>query len=383
MASVYGYSSPSTAVSGGSRNTERVGIYQTPITRPANPLAPPELGPAPVASPGTTIGTAYGDFSRIFGPMTPIDPMRVARDIQGLFSQQPQNISAPTIVPAKVNFSEGAALQNAIYESQFRPVQRELQRQADLTDRAAAGQTAQSGLEDSMAGIAYRQRLARESGQRIEDASRDISASATATRIQTELSVAVRNAEFQQQARLAEAGFNIEGQKIAASNLLAGNGAAAEGYIRALGINADQANAYRAAFLGYLSEREKVDIARDTAAFDRYATLFNLMLQQKKIDSDAKLAMNEFRLKRDQLDLERERTALAEAESQRNFGLEQEKLDVTKGLGLVDASKFSAAGYSGTGTNSDTYRAGANILGLNSRDTNLSPISMDPRGGIF
>jgi hypothetical protein len=247
--------------------------------------APPSLGFSP-SSP-TPIGSTYQDFSNIFKPPPGLDPGKIAADIQALLKQRmPGPITAPTIPNRQVNIPGGTyeGLTKGIYESQFAPVQRELQRQQGLADTALQGNLAGAGLAESGAGVAQVSQQDREFQQRTEDASRDISAAATAAGYNAQIAIETTNAQLAQERNLAQAGFQYAAQAENARNILQGNTMAAQGYLAALGINVDQAAKYRDSFLSYLGMKEQSRLAGDTTRLTAATTVFNGALQAASLN---------------------------------------------------------------------------------------------------
>lgn len=259
---------------------------------PYHPSNPPGQAPQPV--PYTPQGapspaTIYSQYQGIFGPPQALNPMNVAHDIQSLFSQaQNAKITAPIATAPTVNIPGGGydQLQESIYNAQFAPVERALEKQSARANRALAGNLAQAGLADSGAGVAQRSALARDYDQRITDAAYDISNAASAQRWNAQIAVEQQNANMALQTNLANAGFSLAAQQFNAQQLVRGNEQAAQGYLAALGINAEQAASYRSGFMQFLGIQNESALAKDKLGLDAASMLFNQKLQSASLDQD-------------------------------------------------------------------------------------------------
>lgn len=266
---------PATSGGGGS-----FGVQGGSTTSPTSTLTP---------TPSPTIGDSYRQFSSIFGPPKSIDPNKIAADIQRLINQQARpTITAPTVSPAEIQLPGGTYDQyrKDLYNKDFLPVSQEVQRQRTQADTALSGQLAQAGLSDSGAGVGQREMQAEHYDTFLQQQAANMSAAAGATAAQAEIGVLSANAQLTQQARLANAGFDLTAQTENARNILQGNTMAAQGYLAALGISGQQAAAYRDSFLRYLGGEEQVAASKDQFRLGAQSTYLNFLMQQRKLDVD-------------------------------------------------------------------------------------------------
>ena len=235
---------------------------------------------------------------------------------------QPQQIQGPQVdaasaAAARANGAQGNIFgaegperyEQSIFESLFRPVQRELGREGEIANRQLQAHLAGAGLASSGTGIGQQQQLARDYSQRTQDAATDASARAATARYQTQAEqemlnaqlrqqtglgdadrqqqVNLSNAEQQQQARLATANFSFEAQRQNAANVLSGDTARADSYLKTIGLNEETATRARSDFLNILQIAER-DLARmEVGQRQTLDTMMNWWLQATGTLTDA------------------------------------------------------------------------------------------------
>jgi hypothetical protein len=184
-----------------------------------------------------------------------------------------------------------AQLEQSIFSSRFDPQRREIQRQSEINDQALQARLANSGIAASAAGVGLQRRATREQEEQIGSAARQAATEATGTRLQYELSqkeqdtqrrqqAALQNAQNQQQTNLANAGFSLDAQKTNAANVLTGNVANADAYLKTLGINQQEAQNARSSLLTSLQLQE-TDLARlDARDREALTTVMDVWLKQ-------------------------------------------------------------------------------------------------------
>lgn len=269
-----------------------------------------------------------------------IDPAAELAKLQAMLPPPP-TIVAPQVQAAQIQVPGGSyeAYQQALYESQFAPVERELSRQMANADQQVSAMMAQAGLADSGTGVGQRMDTMREYDQRIEDASRDISAAATASTEAARFNILTANAQLQQQASLANAGFDYQAQVANAQNILNGNTALAQGYLTALGISSQQATDWSKAYLSYFSEAERNKILKDQALQQFHGEWLNYLVQKEKIANDYDINQQQVGIQQGQLTLQQselkqqeELERLRREQEQRQFDetykLQQEELRI-------------------------------------------------------
>jgi hypothetical protein len=184
----------------------------------------------------------------------------------------PPRIVAPTITPAVV---EAPADLRARIAATFAPQYAELERQQALAVQATNSDLANRGLAESGVAVGA-------VGQVNEAAMRQrgvLAGQQAGVELAAEQEVRLANAANVQQARLAQAQINAQVESENARNILQGNLANAEGYLRALGINAEQASAFRGQLLGYMTEQQKIAISQSQLQLDFLATIFSAQLR--------------------------------------------------------------------------------------------------------
>lgn len=273
--------------------THSSGMY-LPGGSAGNPTGP--LTPTPTVDP-----SAYAQqFKSIFGAPQYIDPMTTASQIQSitqnaLARQKPvPAITAPVVTPAQIQLPGGLSYEQYakdLFNKEFLPVQQEIGRQSAQADKALSGQLAQAGLADSGSGVAQRELRAENFDTYLQNAAMDMSAAAGSTAAQAEFGVLSANAQLAQQASLANAGFNLTAQTATAQNILTQNAAiqsssqgAVQGYLAALGINAQQAQSYRDSFVRFIGQEESREGAKDAFRLNAQSTYLNFVMQQRALD---------------------------------------------------------------------------------------------------
>lgn len=214
---------PATAL-GGYDTARALGVGQAP--RPINPY---NMGPTPLSAGAT-----------------------------------PRNVNAEIAQAA----TDRAGYQKSLYEGIFAPQRTELARQGDLGDRNLNSQLAATGLAGSGAGIGQRSALARETDQRIADASSVAANQSAARAMELAQTQEQFNAQQRQQGAQFNAGQALEAQRLEQQNnqfnagqVLQGNIAGARNYIETMGLNVEQASAARRDFLTLMGLQEQ-DLTR-------------------------------------------------------------------------------------------------------------------------
>jgi hypothetical protein len=170
--------------------------------------------------------------------------------------------------------------EDALFNSQYNPVAREINRQGDTQDRQLQAQLAQSGLASSGTGIGQIQQQGRERSAQLEGIASDAANRASVQRFGAEQAQAQFNAQQQQSANLANAGFNLQAQQQNADNILRGDVARSQNYLATIGLNAERAQQERASFLAMMGVAEQ-DLQRmDKFQQDTLGLLLNNWLQQ-------------------------------------------------------------------------------------------------------
>lgn len=178
--------------------------------------------------------------------------------------------AAPTITPQGVNIAPQGfeEYQRRLFESQFRPAEREVTRQGTIADRRLQAELAQRGLQTSGTGVGQVQAQRRERNQQLSALAEDASNRASVQRFQAEM-----------QQELANAGFDFESQSQNARNILAGNTAQADAYLKTLGLTQQEGMSQRNDFLKLLGLQE-ADLQRlDNVQFQAMDRLLNTWLQ--------------------------------------------------------------------------------------------------------
>lgn len=191
-------------------------------------------------------------------------------------------IQSPELAAARVNIPRGSldAYENAAFQSQFNPVNRDLTRQAETADKSLKSTLANSGLSTSAAGIGLQRQQGREFEERRTAAASDAANRAAVQRGDVEFQASMQNAQLKQQANIQRAGFDLQAQTTNAANVLAGNSENAKNYLSTLGLNVEQAKQGRDSFLQLMGLRA-ADLERmDTQNRQNIETMMNTWLQQ-------------------------------------------------------------------------------------------------------
>lgn len=215
------------------------------------------------------------------------------------FGQMPNQAQVPTIgndleriygpqaMAAQTSPIDYQGLQNSMFESQYRPVERELNRQGDLADRRLQDQLAAAGISSSGAGIGQRQTARREVAQQVQNAATDAANRASQQRFGLQYQEAQDNANRRQQTALANAGFDLQAQQANASQLLQGDIARSDAYLRTIGLNNDMANQARSQFLNLLGVQQQ-DLQRmDQFQIQTLGMILNNWLQEGALAQSA------------------------------------------------------------------------------------------------
>lgn len=134
-------------------------------------------------------------------------------------------INAPTVEAAQMNIApEGfEEYQRALYESQFRPVERDLSIEQQQQDRQLQERLAATGLSSSPAGLSILSEQNEAFGRQLLGAMQDAANNASVQRFGAEFNQAQNNAGWLQEARLANANFDLAAQTSNAANILQAN----------------------------------------------------------------------------------------------------------------------------------------------------------------
>jgi hypothetical protein len=306
--------------------TQKVGV--APLGLPAKKAAPPPPPTIGTAAPGgtTSFADALKRYEGAFGPAPSVDTSKVDSFLRA--AAAPPTVTAPTVPAASIDIPRGsyAGLERSMYESQFRPVERELTRQRGIADTQLNAALAAAGLSESGTGIGQRAAQAGEFDRRSSAAAEDAANRAATARYQAEIGIATRNAELQQQTNLLRANLDVQAQTQNAANVLKGNVAAAEVYMQALGLNAQLVSQYRSNFLQMFTAEEQSTLARDRMALEASAQAFNQYLQLESLALNRDQLAQEFSLARDQLDLQRDTLATQTAQNQATLEQNDRKL---------------------------------------------------------
>lgn len=254
----------------------------------APPVGRPGTGDYPGQAPVLDPATLAQQTQRFTSPAPEVGlNNQLAGGIQGTlaragFNAPPAEFATPTIntLPginaAQVNMQDLPAYQRQVFESQFRPVERELSRANALNQQTLASQLTQRGMGASGSGLGIQQKAERETGKQIQFAAEDAANRSSVQRFQM---------EFQQ--KLTNAGFDMQAQMTNADNILRGDMAKADTYLKTMGLNQEVATKHRDDVLRLLGVQQ-ADLARmdqfNLAVTDR---LLNTWLQTASVISEA------------------------------------------------------------------------------------------------
>lgn len=170
----------------------------------------------------SALGANGGQFK-----LTPITPPRIEvpqigapPQVQAGQVAAPGPIQAPRVDAAQVDLGDAGAFQKALYESIYRPVDRELTEQLAIQNREAQARLTNAGLGGSGVEQAVLGQIRDQNSRQRAAAMFDASNQATVQRFGYEFQTKLFNAQQEQQARLANANFDIQAQISTAQNLL-------------------------------------------------------------------------------------------------------------------------------------------------------------------
>lgn len=248
---------------------------------------PTQLGPAggSQAAPGVGVLPGQPDIAQLGIP---------AR-IQALFGAQNDtqydpysgwrtvpSITAPTAAAQQMNVAPGGfdRYENALYRSLYDPQQRSLNEQGAIADRQLMAQLAQSGLSSSGTGIGQVQQARLDRARDLQNRASDAAFQATTQRFGAEFAQQQFNAKQRQETALANAGFDLRAQEQNAANVLAGDIAKADNYVKTLGLNTDRASRLRQDFLQLMGITQEELKRVDARQMEVLGMFLNSWLQQ-------------------------------------------------------------------------------------------------------
>lgn len=229
-------------------------------------------------------------FAASAGP--DLSALQIPQSIQRLFGAQAQQsfnpytirevpgITAPTAQAAQMNVGDLDRYERALFESQYRPQAREIEQQGGIADRRLQAELAQAGLASSGSGIGQVQQQRADRMRDLQARAADAAQQATTQRFGAEFAQQQFNAQQQQQTALANAGFDLEAQKTNAANLLAGDTARADNYLKTMGLNVEAASAMRDDFLQLLGITQEEMKRLDASQMEKLGVVLNNWLQQ-------------------------------------------------------------------------------------------------------
>lgn len=197
----------------------------------------------------------------------------------------PPMIEAPQAQAAQVDLGDASQFQNALFHSIYDPVNRNLEQQLALQNRAAQGSLANNGLSGSGVEQAVIGQIRDENTRQRAAALQDASNQATVQRFGYEFQTKLTNAANEQQTRLANAGFTMQAQVTNAANVLQASIANAQMQTQASMANAQnatQTNIAQAQLAGQIGVQNaqisyNAQAANNQAALQQQATYFQLM----------------------------------------------------------------------------------------------------------
>lgn len=204
------------------------------------------------------------------------------------FNAQVQNIrNAPTIGAPVVGQSlmnvapQGFdAYQNALYKGAYEPTARSVNQQGQLAQRQLEAELAGAGLASSGAGVGQLAQQQRQRNEQLMASSQQAAYQATQQRYGAEFAQQQFNAGQEQARKLANAGFDLDTQKTNAANVLAGDAAKADNYLKTMGLNQQAAQAMRQDFLNMVGITQKELERLDQSQMDKLGLVLNNWLQQ-------------------------------------------------------------------------------------------------------
>lgn len=132
----------------------------------------------------------------------------------------PPAIQAPVAQSAQIDLGDAGQFQKALYESIYRPVDRELSNQLVTQNREAQARLSNAGLIGSGVEQAVLGQIRDENSRQKAAAMYDASNQATIQRFGYEFQTKVFNAQQEQTVRLANANFNLQAQITTSQNIL-------------------------------------------------------------------------------------------------------------------------------------------------------------------
>lgn len=244
-----------------------------------NTFLPQILQPLP------NVTALKSQFDNLFPATSPTQFFDQGQRIVNGLPQVP-TIRTPTIAPVQIAFPEGGfdQLRESLFNSQFDPVRREIERREASERLALSGQLAQTGLAESGVGVGQQQQLSREVGEQIGSAASAISESATARALEAQLTVATQQANIDIQRNLAGAQLDLTAQTANARNILERGSLEGNILLGALGLDAAQAENIRGSFLSFLDIKTRAALQQSEIARQSLADIFNALLQKAALD---------------------------------------------------------------------------------------------------
>lgn len=242
------------------------------------PVAPPILTPTPAPQAGqidwSKVPTPTGAVPATAGLVPTAQQAAAPAAAQGVTPTAGTATAAsvappPTIVAPKVSAEQGGfkdfnELQQAIYRSEFDPVQRELTRQQGLADEQLKAQLAKAGLSTSGTGTGQLVRQDQEFYRQMAAAASDASQKAAVTRYGMEYTQSMENAKLRQEANFKNAEMDFGAQVQNATNILTARSITAQLATQASVANA--ANQTQASIAGAQNQTQANIASMQTAA---------------------------------------------------------------------------------------------------------------------
>ena len=192
-----------------------------------------------------------------------LNPINIDAERSIGFIPNAQNIAANASQAGQADIAQGDfnAFQRSLFEGQFRPVQREIERQGALEDRALSSQLAGAGLASSGTGIGQQQQQLTQRQDRLTDAATDAATQASIQSLGVKFEQELNNANNRQANNIANSGLDLDAQKANAQSILLTGQAQSNAYYQAIGLNVDSAAKAKDSFLQMLDIQE-TDLAR-------------------------------------------------------------------------------------------------------------------------
>lgn len=223
-----------------------------------------------------------------------ISALGIPQSIQRLFGQQAEQqfdpyafrdipgITGATAQAGLMNVAPGGfdRYEDALFRSAYDPQRREIERGGEIADRRLQSELAGAGLGSSGAGVGQVQQQRADRAASLRSIASDTAYQATAQRFGQEFAQSQFNAQQTQTTNLENAGFNQDAQKQNAANVLAGDAARSENYLKTMGLNVESAKAMREDFMQLLGITQ-AELARlDASQMEKVGVLLNSWLQQ-------------------------------------------------------------------------------------------------------